>query len=1185
MDVSMGAREETTKESFRGGFVDFEASASAPSSEFDPSSDDERELLGRQGAASTRDVAEKTAVTPLVASAPLVAEKTAVTPLVASAPSASATTAEAGPGPSAQETSSRAWLALDQSSQRRWCAGARTLNAFVRDTAHAYITPKGDQRTNIIDQGERETYCMGADTVNLLCRHLDSCRREGVATHFSERQGTPTAPRCGIMIDYDIVTSNARPTLTNRHYHRIASSLAATLQRDIDFADQLPRGKGGRLATEMQFHLFFIIKPAAVPISAPNAAGGSQSYKFGFHILIPGIRLGRAYKKWLIREFKGDGAVASVLTELGASGDPAACLDPNSASVPVLFFGSCKRGGTPYGLGAALEVTLDLAAGATWTPAPIVRELDAAALAGFNLVAEMSLTVDAAYDDDRAPLVRATEFDCRPELADRVRDWGDRSAAAVTPAEELLLAEHSLSTLTLHNAEARHLHALLDLLSEDYASQRDLWRDVIFALANTNEQYKPLAVWFSHKCPRQWAGGGLDALDSLWEDALARRGSCARPLTLSSISWWARSCNPARYAEVMERSYFTMLTQFVYDYGGKLEHFMVAKVLHAMLGTKFVVDIEPSSRGVDTYRWFEFVLPGQPMRPGEVWKWRRETEPDDIQLYLSEKFPRILDQISEHIEERRIGAAEETQAKYYQQLGKSFAATKKSFFNDTFKNGVIRQAAFLFRRRGFVAQLDRIPDLFGTLDGVLRLGPRIQFINHYHELPISAFSPVAWKPFNPDDPWTRLALRALADIIIEPDVRDWIIFHAAQALGGHPKEGLMLLCEGGGQNGKTAVLRWFAKALGPYADKFNVQLLSSDREEADKPNSAVMKFKHLNYAYCEETKKSQVLNEARMKELVNPGDVSGRDLNSRQETFAMRCNFVVASQFSFVIPTTDHGTWRRIRHYTAKRQFRANPDPNNPLEMMEDQRFILDYPNDPQFISSMLSILAHYYERLQNEYGGQLKRVPSPTLDRETEEFRIGQDSLHRWICEAIIISPRHDSDYPVGVLGGYYSEWYNRTIDRHRHAAGDVIKAIEGSAISKYLAPAPNRTFVLRGCRVIINGESPSLQPGEEYFGSRGAEAREAMPMCAHDIGTTAAWWAARAPPRPPVVAPLADEEPPLAFELGLDDAEVMRVAPRAADNVLVDQWVEHALASTALASTALEERPDYSLDDVWVN
>jgi hypothetical protein len=118
----------------------------------------------------------------------------------------------------------------------------------------------------------------------------------------------------------------------------------------------------------------------------------------------------------------------------------------------------------------------------------------------------------------------------------------------------------------------------------------------------------------------------------------------------------------------------------------------------------------------------------------------------------------------------------------------------------------------------------------------------------------------------------------------------------------------------------------------------------------------------------------------------------------------MKCNFVSASQYDFIVDTTDHGTWRRLRHYTAKAKFVKNPEPSNPFEKKEDPRFVTEYLDNPEFLSGMLSILTHYYERLLNEYGGELKNVRSPTIEAETDIFRISQDSLFRWIDQYIVI-------------------------------------------------------------------------------------------------------------------------------------------------------------------------------------
>jgi len=1010
------------------------------------------------------------------------------------------------PPPTPFETEELALRELRATIQHKQSPAAQALGAFLRAPATTqHITGKADDRTNIIDQNARVTYALPPEAEESLADLLERGRKEGVANHFSERQGTPAAPACGIMLDFDLVVPGRDTRAAERDLHRIALRVAAALHRDLVFPPEaLRRG-------EATVHVFTTLKAAPTPLP-----GGG--FKYGFHFLVPGVWVSRGYKKYLVRELRQDPAVAGVLAALGARGDPGACLDPGSASVPVLFLGSCKRGGHPYGLGPAFEVAFEAAPpGGRGDFFPIIRVLGPEDLAPYNLVAELALCSEARRPG--GALVRAHLCEYRPELAAQVEDLASRTRDGLLPPDELLLAEHALSTLALRDPEARYLHQILDLLDPSYASEREKWRNVIFALANTSESYRPLAEWFSHKCPAKWADGGRETLDQLWADAVSRRGGHAAPLTRRSLLSWAKDCNAERFRQVSEQSYFSLLTRYVYDYGGALEHYMVAKVLHAMLSEKFVVDVDEGRHGRYTYCWFEFVIPGQASCPGEVWKWRKEVEPDELQTYLSESLVRVFDQVAEHLEKERAGAEGEERGGYYKKLGGAFLLSRRKIFNDTFKNGVLRQAGYLFRRRGFAEALDQDPTLIGLGNGVLRLGPLCELISHFHEYPIMRFTPVCLRPFSPADPWTRLMLDAIADIAPEADFRDWLLFFAASSLAGGVKEGLLLLWNGGGANGKTFFMRMVAKTLGRhYARKLNISLLTSERESADRPNSAVMQLKGCRWGYVEETQKAEPLNSQRLKEIVNPGEISGRDLNQKQENFEVTANLAVGQNYPFLVDTTDHGTWRRLRFYMSKVTFCPFPSPDDPYEKQEDQRFVRDYINDPNCQAAFLSILVHYYQRLQREHGGELKRVPCPTLDRGTQTFRNGQDTLHRFITETVATSPGLGLEYSLSAVATRYTEWYGVNIGRRHHVVSEIMTDLENSALQRHIRRAPNKTLVLVGVR-LLSDDTRALAAGETYFGVD-EPAAPAPAVLAPAAPSRPDWWAAavaRAAPTPP--------------------------------------------------------------------
>lgn len=333
-----------------------------------------------------------------------------------------------------------------------------------------------------------------------------------------------------------------------------------------------------------------------------------------------------------------------------------------------------------------------------------------------------------------------------------------------------------------------------------------------------------------------------------------------------------------------------------------------------------------------------------------------------------------------------------------------------------------------------------------------------------------------------------------------------------------------------------------------YARKLNISVLTSERESADRPNSAVMQLKGCRWGYVEETQKSEALNSQRLKEMVNPGEISGRDLNQKQENFEVEANLAVGQNYDFVIDTTDHGTWRRLKHYRSKVKFCANPDPANPYEKKDDQRFVREYVNDPACQAAWLGILVHYYERLQAEHGGEIKRVPCPTLDRETEAFRNGQDTLNRFITEQVVLSPALGREHQLSDVAARYHAWYEANIGRRHHVASETMQDLENSALQKHLHRTPNKTVVLRGCR-LLTPDSQSLLAGEKYFGVGGGAAAAPPPPPAGAYAPPARdWWLPPLGGGGPPAGASPDKELPIRFA---DDGrlpEPGRAGPRPA-------------------------------------
>lgn len=947
-------------------------------------------------------------------------------------------------------------------------AGGQQLSILVDEFKLTSRTDKGSPETNTIDVREKITLDLDAEKRIELHKSLNICQREGTTTFMSEPQN---AENSGIMLDFDyLIATSQVPILTDTFYQKFTTALINIFNLDFDWD------------VAHTTHIFFTIKT----VTKPNTSG--DGYKHGFHVLVPGLMVSRAYKRWLISEhIMKNAIITSALRDIGVVTKPEDAIDVNSAHVPVYFFGSCKCDSIPYILGAVYSATIDAF--------PVFNRLTETDLEPLNLVREMAL-------HDQGTLVKMI----KPKLNERVKLVAyDNTIIANT-------TESALQQLNFRDVDSRVICKLLDILPPKYYSEYNLWRNVIFALA-TKQSYWPIAQWFLMKNGQKWLLKSSKQLESVWNSAMVANERESAKITIGSIYYWAKQADPDQYKIIIDNSCKNTLRTCVITSTGKLLHYPTSIVLHKLVSSKYCTDKNAKGK----HEWYEFITPGDKMQPGEVWKWRKEgSSPDSLQVYISEDLLNLAKNLLIELEDRQKEAQENDKNlyKYYSLVIRNYRSSLASLQNDAYKTSLLKQSCTIFRRYGFIENLNKNPKLFGVANGVLEFGDdnKWHLIDHHHEHAITDYAKVFYRRFNPHRPteMEQLVLNSIEDIIIEDDAREWIMFLLSQGIDSRDKEGIFIIWEGIGQNGKTTLLRAAHKALGPKGDKFNSEMLCSKREESDKPNSGLMKLATINSAYSEELNPNQAANTARIKEIANPGEISTRELNGTQQTVTMHANFWLASQHSPVFNSGDHALWRRIYNYTSKRQYRKNPDPNNPFEKKDDQRYVKELPSNPDFISAWLGILVHFNERLHSEHDGKMKNLTCETIEREREVFRNNQDTLNRWICESIVVSPKSEERCTLPAAAQAYKTWYTANIDsKHMKSIVDICKEFKTSVLDKYMKTGNNGNQVLCGCRFINANEEAVLDmdADEHFIGYKNDKKIAPVINPAYELGMRK-WW-----------------------------------------------------------------------------
>ncbi|QYB17503.1 putative helicase [Pacmanvirus S19] len=958
-------------------------------------------------------------------------------------------------------------MSIDEIIQKNVSKSIRDLRTFLSGN---FITEKGDQSTNIINVSEKKTFNIPETHIEQFFEKLDACRKEHRMIHFSERQETSNVSKSGIMIDFDRYQRSKEQQINERHFESLTRHISKLLNEFIDFSAYATNDT-------FVFRMFYIRKPSVV-LQPQKVPGQAPLYKDGFHILIPEIQVTKGLKRHLLQELISRGIMKSVFRDIDHIDDPAKMLDKMSASNPVHFLGNSKPGKPAYPLTHVYEMTIYTAEDdidrklldVETINSGIVKPLEANPIP-INLTYELSLSFYLQSFNGQPTWLRKFPMDYRAALETKIQLLVEKSAKDILPEDDIMQAENSVDILTMGNPEAGHLKKMLEILDISFATEYEKWFKVICAIAYTNVNYKPLAVWFSHRKPESWSPAEIDRV---WIDATNGRFS-RTPVTKRSIMFWAEKSSPQRYREIKNENYFQVLARGVYDNEGRVEHALAAKVCYSMIGDKFVVDVGVNEKsGRLGYCWFEFVVPGQSMRKGEVFKWRREVEPDNIHLYIGEHMPKLFTELVTNIKDKKDNAANEGEMKYWANVERNFRMSKSRLGNDQFQNGVIRQAQYKFRQRGFMDELDAYEEILGVGNGVLKIGPEPMLIKGFHEYKISKFTETDYIAFDPENPYIKTLLKAFHDIFPEDDVFEFMLYHASTGLDFKESACLLLLLVGGGQNGKSFFAKMVHNTLGNmYCAAGKSALLTAPMEKSESANSAQMQMKDKRYFYFDEFNKCELLNTGRVKAIVNPGWQSGRDLHSRQGNFKNTCNPIALSNFDFIIDTTDHGTWRRIAYYRNKVKFCKNPNPNNPFEKEVNSKFIDEYTNDPLYKQAMLSIMVHYYSKLCRDYSGDIKNVSVPTIERETEEFRNRQDALNRFITQMIVKSPEAD---PVGLpsLASKYIEWYNKNIKPTNQTIIDVQAQFENSRIASTLERGLSGIMFLVNHRVKSSPEEP---------------------------------------------------------------------------------------------------------------
>jgi hypothetical protein len=931
------------------------------------------------------------------------------------------------------------------------------LLGFLNDNVATVVK---DPRSNIVDMFSGKTFIIPENKITIFLNQLEKCRRAGITCMMSEKQN---ADYSGIMLDFDIKQKVANSMVDTKLLITLCNKIFALLISIIDFKE----------VKKDTFHVGIIKKPK------PKFTDDSY-FKDGFHILIPGIKINRNVKRFIIKKITESEILDQVFEDIEPYDNikKNSFLDPNSGHVNVYFIGNAsKKGSDAYLFTNIFEASVNISAKDV-----VIQDVTYLKETIKNVCHEFSLN----YERENG-LIKKRNY----EILDKY-------------AKEIIKPDPIIPNLQHNNVDITYneVSELINILNPIRADNYDTWFNVLCVIANISTNYKNLAEIFSKKSKKF----NQNDFDRYWLNAITGSNK-KKKLTIASLKYWAKLDNPIMYDSYIKNNVYNIITNIIVQahIRGILNHSDISKILYTILKDKYITSYPEGEKKIV---WFEFILESDDYSEGQLYKWKRwKDEPISLLLYISNILPGIFKASYDKI--ARIGDKGSPEiAKYYNEIKKNFAATIRNLGNHSFKKNVINEASLLFHREGFANELDSDPLIRGVSNGILKLSNlkdgKPELITGYHTYSVSKFTKVKYIPFDPFDEITKKLIISLRRLFPddEPDTFEFVMYYLASTIDSLPKESVFLQMIGGGSNGKSFLMELHIAAIGElYGKKLPMSILTTKNSNPDNATPILMQLKDASFAYCSENNDGEVLNVARIKEITGMETISGRKLHQDVINFKPKCHIMVISNYKFKIECNDHGTWRRIEyvplkitfvpeHLVEKNKLSAN-------QRIADPVLINEWKENPEIQGRYLGYLVylHYLLNHDERYQGKVLRVPHKHVEYETMMYRNSQNTISEFINKRLVKTKDPETKYPMSDEIKKYIIWYSE-MNNIKIPEKDILEQFKNSEIEKYIVfDKSNRGYYIKGHRFLPNNNS-ELMDGEEFFNE------ECIPVVSDNFG-----------------------------------------------------------------------------------
>jgi P4 family phage/plasmid primase-like protien len=465
-------------------------------------------------------------------------------------------------------------------------------------------------------------------------------------------------------------------------------------------------------------------------------------------------------------------------------------------------------------------------------------------------------------------------------------------------------------------------------------------------------------------------------------------------LGIGSLRHWSRTDDPVGYLEIEKRNIDRLLDEAT---DTQTEHDM-AQVVYA----KFRDEFKCARFSASAWYWFaghtwretDKGVSLQCRLSSDVFKdfFRKETELTT--MMNTDGFPQCPEGKHEASTCDWCKADKKRQA---------YAHMRKQLRTTRFKENVMKESRELFLDEDFATKVDENKNLIAFANGVFDT-LTFEFRDGKPEDYISFCTNLEYHPDRPHDSypcWAELN-KFLNDVLPDPDVREYFLSYLATSLSGNNEAQKFHILTGSGSNGKSMLMNLTSTAMGDYACKAPISLLTQARNKSAAAAPELVRMKGRRFVTMQEPDEQVPLNTGLMKELASSEKITARDLyagSKQMLDFDLQARFNLACNEKPKINTQDGGTWRRLVVINFLSKFVS--DPRLPNEKPIDES-IVQKSQSKEWAEAFLSYLVFLYTKGK----GFRKLTPPEKVMEYTSEYKEDSDVIAKFLHEKIHVHP-----------------------------------------------------------------------------------------------------------------------------------------------------------------------------------